>query len=213
MIKSTLPDRIYTNYKTWKNTVFKKNKEIYTRLARNGQKPHTMIISCCDSRVNPSIMFEDEVGSYFIHRNIGNIIPPYENKSHDCSTSAAIEFGVCSLKVKHIVILGHSECGAVKNGFYLCKDKKINLDFIFVNKWLKYITPAYNLLEQVKNNEIMIKKLEKLNIINSINNLLKFPFIKKAIDLQNLYIHGLWINIETGELEMLNWQESIFEKL
>ena len=59
----------------------------------------------------------------------------------------------------------------------------------------------------------MIKKLEKFNIINSINNLLTFPFIKKAIDLKNLHIHGLWINIETGELEMLNRQESIFEKL
>ena len=213
MIKNTLPDQMYTNYKTWKNTVFKKNKEIYTRLARKGQKPHTMIISCCDSRVNPSMMFGDEVGSFFIHRNIGNIIPPYENTVHDCGTSAAIEFGVCGLKVKHIVILGHSECGAVKNGFHLCKDKKTNLDFIFVNKWLKYITPAYNLLEQAKNNKIMIKKLEKFNIINSINNLLTFPFIKKAIDLKNLHIHGLWINIETGELEMLNRQESIFEKL
>jgi carbonic anhydrase len=213
MTKKKLPEKIHSRYKVWKNTIFKKNKEVYARLARYGQKPHTMIISCCDSRVNPSLMFGDEIGSFFIHRNIGNIIPPYDAKGNDCGTSAALEFGVRELKVKHIIILGHSKCGAVKNGFHLCSNKQIKPEFMFVNKWLRYITPAYNLMEQTKNNGIMIKKLEKLNIINSIINLHKFPFIKKAVDFKALYIHGLWINIETGDLEVLNSQKSIFEKV
>lgn len=213
MIENKLPEKIYNDYKTWKDTTFKKNKDVYLRLAKHGQKPHSMIVSCCDSRVNPSMMFGEEIGSFFIHRNIGNIIPPYDNEGDDCGTSAALEFGVCVLKVKHIIILGHSECGAVKNGFHLCKDKQINPELTFVNKWLEYITPAYNSLEQTKNNLNMIKELEKLNIINSIDNLVKFPFIKKAINLNDLNIYGLWINIKTGKLEILNSQKSIFEEL
>ena len=213
MIKNKLPKNIYDNYKSWKDNIFKKNKEVYLRLAKHGQEPHSMIVSCCDSRVSPSMIFGGEIGSYFIHRNIGNIIPPYDTEGDDGGTSAALEFGVCALKVKHIIILGHSGCGAVKNGFHLCKGKQINSKLIFVNKWLEYMTPAYNLLELTKNNSTMIKKLEKLNIINSIDNLLEFPFIKKAVNLKDLNIHGLWINIETGGLEILNTQKSIFEKL
>lgn len=213
MIKNKLPDGLYRNYKAWKNTEFKKNIKVYSRLARHGQKPHTMILSCCDSRINPSLMLGNEIGSFFIHRNIGNIIPPYNNKGDNNGTSAALEFGVCGLKVKHVIILGHSECGAVKNGFNLCKGKQTNAELTFVNKWLKYIAPAYDLLDQTKNNRLTIRKLEKLNILNSINNLLKFPFIKKAIDAKDLNVHGLWINIENGELEILNAQKSIFEKI
>jgi carbonic anhydrase len=172
-----------------------------------------MIISCCDSRVHATSMFGAETGEFFIHRNIANLIPPYNPDGDHHGTSAAIEFAICALKVSHIIILGHSSCGGIKNGYHICKGDQINEELLFVNKWLDILKPAYDMLEQSKDEKKMISMLEKLSIINSIQNLSEFPFIQKALNLNEISIHGLWNNIGTGELEMLNPESMLFESL
>ena len=198
-----LPDDLISRYHEWKDHDYEKNKTSFIKLAKEGQSPPAMIISCCDSRVHATSMFGAETGEFFIHRNIANLIPPYNPDGDHHGTSAAIEFAICALKVSHIIILGHSSCGGIKNGYHICKGDHINKDLLFVNKWLNILKPAYDSLERVAEDSLMIKKLEKVSIINSINNLLEFPFIQQALDSKQLSVHGLWNDIGTGKLEML----------
>ena len=198
-----LPKDLIKRYKNWKSDSFANDRSVYENLALEGQSPPAMIISCCDSRVHATSMFGAETGEFFIHRNIANLIPPYNPDGDHHGTSAAIEFAICALKVSHIIILGHSSCGGIKNGYHICKGDHINKDLLFVNKWLNILKPAYDSLERVAEDSLMIKKLEKVSIINSINNLLEFPFIQQALDSKQLSVHGLWNDIGTGKLEML----------
>ena len=205
-----LPDKLIIRYKKWKADSFVNNKATYEKLALEGQSPIAMIISCCDSRVHATSMFGAETGEFFIHRNIANLIPPYNPDGDHHGTSAAIEFAVSFLKIPHIIILGHSHCGGIKNGYHLCKGDHINEDYLFVNKWLNILRPAYEKLEQLSDDQSMINSLEKISIINSINNLSEFPFVQQALDLNRVSIHGLWNDIGTGKLEMLNPETMTF---
>jgi carbonic anhydrase len=208
-----LPNKIINKYKKWKTDTFIKNKATYKKLALEGQSPIAMIISCCDSRVHATSMFGAETGEFFIHRNIANLIPPYNPDGDHHGTSAAIEFAVCALKVPHIIVLGHSNCGGIKNGYHLCKGDQVNEELQFVNKWLDILKPAYDTLEQLSDEKAMISMLEKQSIINSIQNLSEFPFVQKALSSNEISIHGFWNNIGTGELEMLDPKSMLFEIL
>ena len=208
-----LPNKIINKYKKWKIDSFVNNKATYEKLASEGQSPIAMIISCCDSRVHATSMFGAEIGEFFIHRNIANLIPPYNPDGDHHGTSAAIEFAICALKVSHIIILGHSNCGGIKNGYHLCKGDQVNKELLFVNKWLHILKPAYDKLVQLSDEKAMISMLEKQSIINSIQNLSEFPFVQKALSSNEILIHGLWNNIGTGELEMLNQKSMLFESL
>ena len=208
-----LPQDLIDRYKNWKSESFANDRSIYENLALEGQNPTAMIISCCDSRVHATSMFGAETGEFFIHRNIANLIPPYNQDGDHHGTSAAIEFAVCALEISHIIILGHSNCGGIKNGYHLCKGDHINENLLFVNKWLNILKPAYDTLEKVSEDNLMIRKLEKNSIINSINNLLEFPFIQQALDLKQLSIHGLWNDIGSGELEMLIPETMMFKSI
>lgn len=208
-----LPNKIINKYKKWKIDSFVNNKATYEKLASEGQSPIAMIISCCDSRVHATSMFGAEIGEFFIHRNIANLIPPYNPDGDHHGTSAAIEFAICALKVSHIIILGHSNCGGIKNGYHLCKGDQVNKELLFVNKWLHILKPAYDKLVQLSDEKAMISMLEKQSIINSIQNLSDFPFVQKALSSNEILIHGLWNNIGTGELEMLNQKSMLFESL
>ena len=208
-----LPNKIINKYKKWKTDTFIKNKATYKKLALEGQSPIAMIISCCDSRVHATSMFGAETGEFFIHRNIANLIPPYNPDGDHHGTSAAIEFAVCALKIPHIIVLGHSNCGGIKNGYHLCKGDQSNEELQFVNKWLDILKPAYDILVQLPDEKAMISMLEKQSIINSIQNLSEFPFVQKALNSNEISIHGLWNNIGTGELEMLDPKSMLFESL
>ena len=213
MALTKLPNKIINKYKKWKADSFVKNKATYKKLALEGQSPIAMIISCCDSRVHATSMFGAETGEFFIHRNIANLIPPYNPDGDHHGTSAAIEFAVCALKVPHIIVLGHSNCGGIKNGYHLCKGDQVNEELQFVNKWLDILKPAYDMLVQLSDEKTMISMLEKQSIINSIQNLSEFPFVQKALSSNEISIHGLWNNIGTGELEMLDPKSMLFESL
>ena len=211
--ENNLPKELIDRYKNWKSNTFDKNKTLYEDLSLNGQKPSSMIISCCDSRVNPTSIFGAKAGDFFIHRNIANLIPPYSTDSDNHGTSAAVEFAVCVLKVSNIIILGHSSCGGIKSGYYNCKGDELNQKLPSINKWLKVLEPAYNELEQQSDDQLMIKSLEKVSIIKSVNNLMQFPCVEKSLESNNISIHGLWNDIGKGELEILNLNTLTFEKL
>jgi carbonic anhydrase len=209
-IKS-IPEKLINRYKDWKKNGFEEHRDWYETVAKAGQNPLAMVISCCDSRVHATSIFGADPGEFFIHRNIANLIPPYNPDGDHHGTSAAIEFAILSLAVSHIIILGHSGCGGIKNGYHLCKGDKKNTDLVFVNKWLNILKPAYDTLLVNGDDSLMIKKLEKESIKTSIKNLLDFPFIQNALQSKKLEIHGLWHNIGSGELEMLDSETMNFK--
>ena len=199
-----LPETLINKYRGWKSSGFLKHRDLFGKLTVEGQKPSAMIISCVDSRVQSTQIFDTKPGEFFIHRNIANLVPPYELDSDNTGTAAALEFAVCGLKVSHIIILGHSGCGGIKNGYHLCKNDKKNADLFFVNKWLSTLKPAFSKLSTHSSDQSGIEELEKTSMKLSIDNLIEFPFIKNELDAGTLSIHGLWHDIASGNLEMLD---------
>ena len=136
------PQNLIEKYKDWQNDIFLKKKKHFERLAKEGQSPKYIIISCVDSRVDPNSIFKSEPGELLVHRNIANIVPPYDYITEHSGTIAAIEFGITVLNIKNIIIMGHSGCGGIKNGYQMCKDDGFNSNSSISN-WLNLLKPAY----------------------------------------------------------------------
>ena len=210
-IKISTPPKFLTyRYKKWKSSKYLKNEIKLKKLASSGQSPSTMVISCCDSRIHATSIFGADEGEFFIHRNIANLIPPYSPDGENHGTSAAIEYAIKELKVKHLIILGHRDCGGIKYGHKVHSDSA-NTNYKFINKWLSILLPAYNKIQKDVLEHEQINQLEQESIKISIKNLFSFPFIKKAFDENNLLIHGFIHDIGSGNLKFLNPVTEDFE--
>ena len=110
---TAFPERLTSGYEIFRQGRLAAERERYATLAEKGQKPEIMVIGCCDSRVAPEIIFDAGPGEIFVLRNVANLVPPYAPDSHYHGTSAAIEFALLGLGVKHIVVLGHARCGGI----------------------------------------------------------------------------------------------------
>ena len=139
-----LPAYLVQRYHGWKATTYQGNKAWYRRLAESGQHPRAMVISCCDSRVHVTSIFGADEGEFFIHRNVANLVPPYNPDGEYHGTSAAVEYAVTALKVAHIVVLGHSNCGGVKGCHDMCRGAAPELEekSSFVGRWRQIITQS-----------------------------------------------------------------------
>ena len=214
MIKqiSPLPEFLVSRYKKWKFSSYLENANHFKELASFGQKPTSMVISCCDSRVHVTSIFGAEEGEFFIHRNIANLVPPYSTDNENYGTSAAIEYAVKELKIKYLIILGHKDCGGIKSGHRMYSENP-NTDYEFINKWLNIMLPAFNDISKDIPKEKQIEQLEEESIKASINNLFSFPFVKKEVENKNLLIHGLIHDIGSGKIKFLNPISEVFEDL
>ena len=207
---SQLPKFLIDRYKNWKSNIYLENSEKLRKLAFLGQNPSTMVISCCDSRIHPTSIFGADEGEFFIHRNIANLVPPYSPDEENHGTSAAIEYAIKELKVKHLIILGHKDCGGIKYGHHMHSDSA-NPNYEFINKWVSIILPAFNKIQKDVSEHKQINQLEEESIKVSIENLFNFPFVKKAIEDNNLLIHGLIHDIGSGNLKFLSPVTEDFE--
>src|SRR5437762_8837593 len=108
---TVFPDRLIDGYRSFASNRLSAEQSRYRELAQSGQSPEIMVIGCCDSRVSPEVIFDARPGELFVVRNVANIVPPYTPDGQAHGVSAALEFGVAALKVKHIVVLGHAHCG------------------------------------------------------------------------------------------------------
>src|SRR5438876_7497740 len=106
--------KMLKGYQAFRKKYAHGNKSIMKYLSHYGQQPHTMVVSCCDSRVDPALILQCDPGDLFVVRNVANIIPPYEKDENHHGTSAALEFGIRFLKIKHLILLGHSQCGGIQ---------------------------------------------------------------------------------------------------
>ena len=208
-------EQIHLNgYKKFKKVYFKDNKKLFDELAE-GQEPHTMIITCSDSRVSPVKILSATPGELFIARNIGNIVPPYEVTKG--ATQSAIEYAVNALKVPHLVILGHSSCGACSHLYHDEKDKnEEDVELSHVNQWLTLAYPAKHnaILECLHNPEKNRAEVtEKNNIQLSIQRLMTYPYIVKALEENRIELHGWWYDIGSGNLEAYDYGSKTFKKI
>ena len=201
-----LPSYLLQRYHGWKATTYSENQAWYRRLASEGQRPRAMVISCCDSRVHVTSIFGADQGEFFIHRNIANLVPPFEPDGDYHGTSAAIEYAVTALNVAHLIVLGHSNCGGVQGCIDMCKGNAPELEekASFVGRWMDILRPKYGLVADETDPEAQARQLEKHSVVTSLENLMTFPFIKERVDQGVLSMHGLWTDIGEGGLESYN---------
>ena len=201
-----LPNNLIKRYMGWRATGFSENKAWYKRLAEEGQHPRAMVISCCDSRVHATSIFGADSGEFFIHRNIANLVPPFETDGGLHGTSAAIEYAVTALKVAHIIVLGHSNCGGVKGCIDMCSGNAPQLeeDSSFVGRWIDILRPGYEKVKKTAEPETLQEDMEKQAVLTSLSNLMTFPFVKAGVEEENLSLHGLWTDIAEGSLEIFD---------
>ncbi len=194
------PKRLAEGYASFLNGRLSEERERYQDLAKNGQHPEVMVIGCGDSRVAPETIFNARPGEIFVVRNIANLVPPCEPDTETSfhGTSAAIEFGVNALKVKHIVVLGHASCGGVA-AFANNAPPLTKRDFI--GKWMSQIKPvAERVGPATDDRESWIRRLEWGVIEYSLENLLTFPAVREALDEGSLTLHGAYFGVATGLL-------------
>ncbi len=197
-----LPAYLVTRYKGWKATTYAENKSFYRHLAEDGQHPRAMVISCCDSRVHVTSIFGADQGEFFIHRNIANLVPPYNPDGHHHGTSAAVEYAINALKISHLIVLGHSGCGGVEGCYDMCSGNAPELEepTSFVGRWMEILRPGFDGLPD-GDEETRKRALEKASVVISLGNLMTFPIVKDAVENDMLTLHGLWNEIGEGGLE------------
>ncbi len=138
------PSHLVEGYRTFLTGRFPSEHERFRELAEKGQRPRTMIIGCSNSRVSPEAIFDAGPGELFVLRNIANLIPPYEPDDHYHGVSSALEYAVMALKVRHIVVLGHAQCGGVAAfaGSLADPDAPPLSEGDFIGRWIQLLRPA-----------------------------------------------------------------------
>ena len=197
-----LPSYLIQRYHGWKATTWSENSAWYRRLAADGQRPRAMVISCCDSRVHVTSIFGADQGEFFIHRNIANLVPVHAPDGEQHGTSAAVEYAVNTLKVAHLIIVGHSSCGGVKGCHDMCAGHAPELEekTSFVGRWMDILRPGYERISHLPEDE-RLRALEKEAVLISLENLMTFPFVTQAVESGQMTVHGLWNDIGEGTLE------------
>lgn len=202
----------------FRNHDYEEHKNLFCKLKRR-QEPHTLFIGCSDSRVVPELITKSLPGELFVVRNIANIVPKFrelqEDEAATLSTTAAIEYAVNVLKVKNIIVCGHSNCGGCSS-IYLT-DEVLN-KIPATKKWLELAgNVKKRVLEELKENniendlEIREWLTEQMNIVEQIRHLLTYPFIEEKYNSKELDIMGMYYTIETGEVFIFNSQKGAFE--
>lgn len=190
----------------FRRDVYPEQREVFERLA-SGQSPHTMFITCADSRVMPEMMFSAQPGELFVYRNIGNIVPPYAQ--HVSGVIAAVEYAVKVLKVKHIVICGHSDCGAMKA---LQHPEKL-AGMPSVQDWLKHGEVALHVAAEKCSHlhgDEYLQGLTEENIVTQLEHLRTLPAVAVGLAKGSLSIHGWLYNIAEARLRLFDGAKGMF---
>jgi carbonic anhydrase len=195
---SEFPARLVDGYRGFLSGRLRAEQSRYRELAERGQSPEVMVIGCCDSRVSPEVIFDAHPGELFVVRNVANLVPPYAPDDAYHGVSAALEFAVQALRVKHIVVLGHARCGGIRafaeQGIPLSPGD-------FIGKWMSMIAPAAEAAAAMRDWPDYTTRLEHASIVTSIANLMTFPCISILAGRGKLQLHGAYFDVASGRLE------------
>nr|PZN88240.1 MAG: carbonate dehydratase [Pseudomonadota bacterium] len=199
------PEHLVDRFRRFKYRHFAPNIDHFAELAAYGQHPDVMIVSCCDSRVDPETIFSAMPGELFVVRNIANLVPPFETTGQYHGVSAALEFAALNLRVKHIVVLGHSGCG----GILACLEQSAarQSEARFISNWMSILDEARTRILASAAGRSMAElraELEREGIKVSLQNLRSFPCIKTLESKSRIHLHGAHFEIATGNLSVLN---------
>lgn len=201
---STFPEQLTDRFRRFKQRHFDHLAASYDELARHGQNPEVMVISCCDSRVDPETIFSAMPGELFVVRNVANLVPPYETGGRFHGVSSAIEFAVLNLRVKHVVVMGHSGCGGIKAA--IDHNAAIQTEAQFISKWMSMLDDArLKVLSSHQSCSASERQLalEKEGIKQSIANLRTFPFVRELEASGKINLHGCFFEISGARLMVL----------
>jgi len=199
-----IPKFLIERYQFWKKNTLDDYKDIYQQASKTAQKPVAMIITCCDSRILENTIFGGNVGDYFIHKNIANIVPSKNDQNRNIQTLSAIEYALKVLKTKNLIVLGHSNCGGVEHSYRKLIEKKNTNNFEYINQWVSCLQNSYNNIPDNFSETEKITFLEQENIKQSIKNLHEYDFINKLIIKNKLNVIGLWYQINSGLIKFLD---------
>jgi carbonic anhydrase len=201
-------EKLIDGNKEFRKKFFSQNT-IFNELIVYGQRPKILIVACSDSRVDPAMIFNAQPGELFVIRNVANLVPPYESTGVYHGTSAALEFGVCFLCVNHIIVLGHTQCGGIQalvQNANIC-DKTSDS---FIAKWMRLARPAYDKVMTIDNKSSLQEKTtlcEQYALINSLQNLESFPWIRQRINSGELMVHAWYFELATGLIHAYDQQK------
>ena len=195
--------RLIEGFKNFHDNLWPESRVLFRSLADKGQAPSVMVIACADSRVDPQMIFSAAPGEIFTVRNVANLVPPYAPNRDYHGTSAALEFAVRVLAVKHIVVLGHADCGGVRA---LLRGPKSTSNSDFMDSWMSIAAPARErALARIGDNPQELQHAcEHESVKVSLGNLLTYPWIDEPVASGQLQLHGCYFSIESGQLLLLD---------
>lgn len=206
-------DKLIAGYQRFREGYYKQHKNQLLKLAEQGQSPKIAIVSCSDSRVDPTIILDCAPGDLFVIRNVANLVPPLESCDSFHGTSAALEFAVNELQVESIIILGHTQCGGIKS---LMDSEPTDMPQTFISKWMKQLE---NVRKEILADETCTTKEQHYHlcaqkgVVQSLANLMTFPCIQKRVAAGNLKLHGWCYDLNSAELFALQQESGDFKKI
>ena len=209
---TTFPEHLLEGYKAFATQRLPTEQTRYRELSVKGQFPEVMVIGCCDSRVSPEVIFDVGPGELFVVRNIANLVPVYQPDGNAHGVSAALEYAVTVLKVKHIVVLGHAQCGGIRA--FVDKIEPLTPGD-FIGKWMQMFIKPGEVVEQ-RERETMaqfVKRIEKAAVFRSLENLMTFPFVRKAVESGEMQLHGAYFGVAEGTLFVLDQAAKEFKSV
>jgi carbonic anhydrase len=206
----SFPQHLIDGYRAFLVSRLRHEQDRYRVLSESGQSPQVMVIGCCDSRVSPEVIFDARPGELFVARNIANLVPPYTPDSAQRSMSAALEFAVQALKVKHIVVLGHAQCGGIRA--YAEESEPLSPGD-FIGNWMSIIAPAAKAVGPRGDRSFQeyITALEQISAVKTLDNLMTFPYVRRRVEAGEMQLHAAYFGVATGELSVWNAMRGKFE--
>lgn len=191
-------DKLIDGYRRFRSTQWAERRATFQELARQGQSPRAMVVACCDSRVDPTMIFGTAPGELFVVRNVANLVPPYAPDGRVHATSAALEFGVCVLEVRELIVMGHAMCGGISA---LLKGSPVPADD-FLGSWMSVAETAKRRVLEAGCPDLQAA-CEQEAVKLSLDNLRSFPWIRQRMDSGRLRAHGATFDIRSGMLSFL----------
>lgn len=202
-------ERLKAGVARFQNEVFPKEQELFKRLAAR-QHPEILFLTCADSRLNPNLITQTSPGELFICRNIGNVVPPHGTQ--DGSVATVMEYAIEVLGVEHIIICGHSNCGAIKS----LLDPSDDLQVPRVTEWLRYAEAARRVAASMHERQLsddMLLTATEQNVVAQLNNLRTYPEIAARLSAGKLTLHGWYYEIASGQIDEYDAESNTFVPL
>jgi carbonic anhydrase len=209
---TSFPPHLLEGYRTFTSQRLPTEQTRYRELSERGQFPAVMVIGCCDSRVSPEVIFDAGPGELFVMRNIANLVPVYQPDGGAHGVSAALEYAVSVLRVKHIVVLGHAQCGGIRA---FIDDIEPLSPGDFIGKWMAmFIKPGERVEQRDRESkQDFITRIEKAAVFRSLENLMTFPFVRSLVERGELHLHGAYFGVAEGSLSVLDQQAKEFRSV